>query len=82
MEKQQHRKGTEAINMVIKTNSGYPMAIKELSTANKGHTVSKLINRSVGRRRNMDTCQTVSMNKPVGSRWVNIVKQSKGENKA
>jgi hypothetical protein len=24
----------------------------------------------------------VSMNKPVGSRWVNIVKQSKGENKA
>jgi hypothetical protein len=58
------------------------MAIKELSTSNKGQAVNKLINGSVGRRKHTDTCQTTSMNKPVGSKWVNTVKQSKVENKA
>jgi hypothetical protein len=50
------------------------MAIMELSTANKGHAVNKLTNGSVGRRKNMDTCQTTSMNKPVGSKCVDTVK--------
>jgi len=58
------------------------MAIMELSTANKRHTVNKVTNGSVGRRKNMDTCQTTSMNQPVGSKLVNTVKQSTGENKA
>lgn len=74
LDKQQHQNVAETINMVTKNKFRVPSGYEGLSTANKGHAVNKIINRSVGRRKNMDTCQTMSMNEPVGSKLVNSVK--------
>lgn len=85
LEKGQHQKVTEIINTANRNKFQGPNGYKGAPHSKQRtclDTVNKQINGSVRRRKNMDTCQTTSMNKPVGSKWVNKAKQSKGENKA
>jgi hypothetical protein len=77
LEKQQHRKVAGTINMVTKNKFQVPCRYKGALHSKQQKcldTVNYRINGSVGRRKNMDTCQTTTMNKPTGSKWVNKVK--------